>query len=104
MDASPGMMLKSPAASVDGLARKTFALLAQLVEHFIRNEGVICSNQIEGTSFKKGQRIAGLSFWRWAKRRVAGIVAAFLIGSRHSKSHEPLRLHIHGPLVGFPAT
>ena len=26
-----------------------FALLAQLVEHFIRNEGVICSNQIEGT-------------------------------------------------------
>jgi hypothetical protein len=29
------------------------ALLAQLVEHFIRNEGVICSNQIEGTSFQR---------------------------------------------------
>src|SRR5688572_4625383 len=28
---------------------KPYALLAQLVEHFIRNEGVICSNQIEGT-------------------------------------------------------
>ena len=29
------------------------ALLAQLVEHFIRNEGVICSNQIEGTRNEK---------------------------------------------------
>ena len=30
------------------------ALLAQLVEHFIRNEGVICSNQIEGTTSGEG--------------------------------------------------
>ena len=37
------------------------ALLAQLVEHFIRNEGVICSNQIEGTRIAKG-RLEGRPF------------------------------------------
>ena len=39
-------------------ALRAGALLAQLVEHFIRNEGVRCSNQIDGTSFQENRSVS----------------------------------------------
>jgi hypothetical protein len=48
--------------------RARFALLAQLVEHLIRNEGVICSNQIEGTMNDEGHPQGGLLFFENLQR------------------------------------
>jgi hypothetical protein len=53
VNGAPQLLLKSQCAGVNRAASK-YAALAQLVEHIIRNDGVVGSNPISGTIFPAG--------------------------------------------------